>query len=117
MPSWASIDGPAFEPLRSQSILFELVRQPFDFRYAEIGSRMQDISNGDYTGRLLSDLPHQRPPSKVWDHLSGAFDARAPVKGCCPMSAAAATSAPSSILSCRWPPTAGRSTTCSPAST
>ena len=84
MPSWASIDGPAFDPLRSQSILFELVREPLDFRYAEIGSRMQDISNGDYTGRLLSELPHQRPPSKVWDHLSGAFDARAPVKGVLP---------------------------------
>ena len=38
----------------------------------------------DHTGRLLSELPHQRPPSRVWDHLSAALDARAPIRGVLP---------------------------------
>lgn len=84
MPGLALLDAPALEPLRSQLILFAVEPEPLDFRYVEIGSRILALSNGDYTGRRLSDIAHQRPPSLVWDHLAAAVDCRAPVKGVLP---------------------------------
>lgn len=84
MPSWQAVDTAALDPFRPRTILFEVQREPLDFRYAEIGSWIRSISNTDVTGMLVSALPHQQPPSKVWDHLAGAVDARAPVKGVLP---------------------------------
>lgn len=84
MPSWMALNTEALDPLRAQSILFEVMGEPLDFRYAEIGEDIQAISLGRYTGKRVSELPHQRPPSKVWDHLAAAVDARAPVQGILP---------------------------------
>jgi hypothetical protein len=84
MPAYRQIDAALLAPLRPQILVFAVERAPFDFRYAEIGSRMKALSNDDYTGRRLSDVPHQRPPSLVWDHLAAAVDARAPVRGALP---------------------------------
>ena len=84
MPTWMSMSALLPTSLLPLTILFTVNREPFDFRYTEIGSRIRAICNADYTGRLMSELPHQRPPSKVWDHLSAAFDARAPVRGALP---------------------------------
>lgn len=85
MPALSRIAAFAqLEPLRPQTLVFALEHTPFDFRYVEIGSRMMTLSNDDYTGKLLSEVPHQRPPSLVWDHLAAAVDARAPVRGVLP---------------------------------
>jgi hypothetical protein len=84
MPDWRGLAPLLPAAMRPVTILFAAVREPFDFRYAEIGSRVREISNADHTGRLLSELPHQRPPSRVWDHLSAALDARAPIRGVLP---------------------------------
>lgn len=84
MPSWRTMNTHVFDPMRASSILFTVQREPLDFRYAEIGSRIAAVSNTDNTGKLVSELPHQRPPSRVWDHFTTAFDARAPVKGTLP---------------------------------
>ena len=84
MPSWAGMNTRLFDTLRPHSILFEVEHEPLDFRYAEIGSRVVAVSNADNTGRRISELAHQRPPSRVWEHFTGALDARAPVKGALP---------------------------------
>lgn len=84
MPSWQAMNTHAFEPLRATSILFAVERDPLDFRYVEIGNRILAVSNADNTGRPVSQIPHQRAPSRVWDHFTTAFDARAPVKGALP---------------------------------
>ena len=84
MPAWSGLAPLLPTGMRPYTILFAVTPEPFDFRYARIGSRIREISNTDNTGRLLSDLPHQRPPSRVWDHLSAAFDARAPIRGMLP---------------------------------
>ena len=84
MPARRQITDAALEPLRPQILLFAVEHAPFDFRYLEIGSRMMALSNDDYTGKRLSEVPHQRPPSLVWDHLAAAVDARAPVRGVLP---------------------------------
>lgn len=84
MPGRAAIDPALLAPLRPLSLLFAVERAPLDFRYVEIGSRMVALSNDDYTGKRLSEIAHQRPPSTVWDHLTAAVDARAPIRGVLP---------------------------------
>jgi hypothetical protein len=84
MPARRALAAAALEPLAPQILVFAVERTPLDFRYLEIGSRMRSVSNDDYTGRRLSEIPHQRPPSIVWDHLTAAMDARAPVRGVLP---------------------------------
>lgn len=84
MPSWGDFNTSAFDLFRIRSILLEVQREPLDFRYAEMGDWIRTICNGDHTGMMVSELPHQRPPSKVWDHFAAAVDARAPVKGVLP---------------------------------
>lgn len=84
MPARRQITAAVLEPLVAQTLVFGVEREPLDFRYLEMGSRMRALSNNDYTGRLLSEIPHQRAPSTVWDHLTAAMDARAPVRGVLP---------------------------------
>lgn len=84
MPARRQFLVSALEPLGPQLMVFGIEREPLDFRYLEIGSRMRELSNDDYTGRCLSEIPHQRAPSTVWDHLTAAMDARAPVRGVLP---------------------------------
>jgi hypothetical protein len=47
-------------------IMLEVVRPELDFRYRLMGTRWVDHFGRNDTGRLMSDLEHQRPPSKVW---------------------------------------------------
>ncbi len=84
MPARRGLDERHPGLLHAQTLLFSVARDPLDFRYKLIGSRIQAILNTDYTGMTLSQVPHQRSPSLVWDHLSAAVDARAPVKGVVP---------------------------------
>lgn len=84
MPARRHISATALELLAGQLLVFGVERAPLDFRYLEIGSRMRELSNDDYTERRLSEIPHQRPPSLVWDHLTAAMDARAPVRAVLP---------------------------------
>ncbi|MFN4312226.1 MAG: hypothetical protein ACK4FK_16700 [Ferrovibrio sp.] len=84
MPAWPSMAQSQPDLLHPLSLLFQVQREPLDFRYRLIGSRIQAISNADYTGHWLIQIPHQRAPSHVWEHLSAAVDARAPVKGVIP---------------------------------
>lgn len=84
MPAWPGLSGHHPALLHPQSLLFTVQHEPLDFRYELIGSHMQTILNTDYTGMTLSQVPHQRAPSLVWDHLSAAMDARAPIKGVVP---------------------------------
>lgn len=84
MPAWADVQAHHSDLVHPQSLLLSVQHEPLDFRYELIGGRMHAILNIDYTGMTLSQVPHQRPPSLVWDHLASAVDARAPIKGVVP---------------------------------
>ncbi|MBS4045311.1 MAG: hypothetical protein KG075_03135 [Alphaproteobacteria bacterium] len=84
MPARRQFTAALLEPLAAQLMVFGIEQEPLDFRYLEIGNRMRGLSNDDYTGKCLSEIPHQRAPSRVWDHLTAAMDARAPVRGVLP---------------------------------
>src|SRR3546814_3151839 len=43
-----------------------LFRSPLDFHYRLIGTKMDEHMLGRYTGLWMSQIPHQRSPSRVW---------------------------------------------------
>ena len=48
-------------------ILLDVVRPELDFRYRLIGTRWVDHFGRDDTGCMMSQIPHQAPPSQVWN--------------------------------------------------
>jgi hypothetical protein len=74
MPARADIDPAAIKPLLPHIALMDVLRNadptwPLDFRYRLIGTQVDAMMNGRYTGLRMSSLPHQRPPAKIWTSL------------------------------------------------
>lgn len=51
-------------------ILLDVIGPELDFRYRLMGTRWVAHFGRDDTGRLMSEIEHQKPPSKVWDAVS-----------------------------------------------
>lgn len=47
-------------------LLLDVMRPELDFRYRLVGTRWVNHFGRDDTGRLMSDIDHQRAPSLVW---------------------------------------------------
>jgi hypothetical protein len=60
-------------------ILLDVLREPLDFRYRLIGTRIEEFMAEPYTGRCLSEIPHQAPPSAIWSNCEKAVEAAAPI--------------------------------------
>ena len=73
MPGRADLDPADIKPLLPHVVLADVLRDtafgPLDFRYRLIGTMVDDHSSGRFTGRLMSDIAHQRPPSRLWSNL------------------------------------------------
>lgn len=74
IPARADLDPAAIKPLLPHIVLMDVLRNtdpdwPLDFRYRLIGTQMDAMMNGRYTGLRMSSLPHQRPPAKIWSSL------------------------------------------------
>ncbi len=82
MPSRADLDPAEIKPLLPHVILMDVLRGtafgPLDFRYRLIGTLVDDHSSGRFTGRLMSEVPHQRPPSRLWSNLEWVTTERRP---------------------------------------
>jgi hypothetical protein len=83
MPARADIDPLDILPLLPHVILMDVLRDakpgwPLDFRYRLLGTRVDAMMNARYTGLCLSDLPHQRPPGRLWDSLATVTAAQEP---------------------------------------
>ena len=59
--------------------LTDVFRDPLDFRYRLIGTRIADRSRSDYTGKRFSELPHTGPDSQVWRDRAAVVTSRAPL--------------------------------------
>lgn len=51
---------------------------PVDFRYRLIGAGVDEHSSGRFTGRMMSEVAHQRPPSRLWSNLEWVIAERQP---------------------------------------
>lgn len=70
MPARHDIDPAEIKPLLPHVVLMDVLRDPADFRYRLIGTAVDDHSSARFTGRRLSDIPHQRQPSQMWDNFT-----------------------------------------------
>ena len=88
---WRSIAGSATLPLREafepaeipgllpHLILLEVTENPIDFRYRVIGGVVRQHLLGNYTGRLMSEIPHQAAPSTIYDNLAKVVRNQSPL--------------------------------------
>jgi hypothetical protein len=42
--------------------------EPLDFRYRLVGTGLRNHMTTDWTGKFMSEVEYQRPPSTIWDY-------------------------------------------------
>lgn len=66
MPARADIQPLEIPHVSANVVLIDVLADPLDFRYAYIGEAVIARIELDYTGMRFTDIPHQRPGSRVW---------------------------------------------------
>ena len=66
MPDRADIDPAEMTAFLPYVFLIGVQAEPLDFQYRLIGTVMDQHMTGRYTGRWMSQIPHQREPSVIW---------------------------------------------------
>ncbi len=79
MPSRADLDPAEIRTILPCVFLLDVTQDPLDFRYRLIGTKMASHLNRDLTGSWMSELPHQRPPSRIWSACAKVVETRAPL--------------------------------------
>lgn len=83
MPARVEIDPLEMIALLPHLILMDVLRDtkpgwPLDFRYRLLGTHVDGMMNGRYTGKCLSEMPHQQPGSRLWTSLAAVTAERTP---------------------------------------
>jgi hypothetical protein len=60
-------------------MLKDVQRAPLDFRYRLVGTGLLSHMTADWTGRLMSEVEYQRPPSTIWDYHRQVAESGAPL--------------------------------------
>ena len=79
MPSRADLDPADIRTILPCVFLLDVAQDPLDFRYRLIGTKMASHLNRNLTGSWMSDLPHQRPPSRIWSACARVVETRVPI--------------------------------------
>jgi len=66
MPSRRDVDPAEIAKILPHIFLLDVRQQPLDFRYRLIGTKMDEHMLGRYTGLWMSQIPHQKAPSRIW---------------------------------------------------
>jgi len=78
-PSRADFDPLLEQPrLARNLVLLEVLRDPIDFRYRLIGTRVRDHMRTDWTGLRMSEIPMQCAPNPIWQHQLWILEHKAP---------------------------------------
>lgn len=64
--------------LMSHAVIFDVLRDPLDFRYRLVGTVVRDMSSREYTGTKLSEIEGRGPGSKIWSILEEIRVSRKP---------------------------------------
>ncbi|MDJ0945490.1 MAG: PAS domain-containing protein [Kiloniellales bacterium] len=79
MPARADLDPSDIRTILPCVFLLDVARDPLDFRYRLIGTKMASHLNRDLTGTWMSEIPHQRPPSRIWSACARVVETRTPL--------------------------------------
>ncbi len=75
------IDLLEITPFIESVLIVDVLADPLDFYYRFVGSRIDEFLSKPLTGRYMLELPHQRPPSRIWSAFCKTIEQRAPVSG------------------------------------
>ena len=78
MPSRADFDPVDVGFALPHLFMFDVLRDPLDFRYRLIGTAIVANLSQDYTGKRLSELPGKGPGSALWEHHNKVVESRCP---------------------------------------
>jgi hypothetical protein len=78
MPSRADLDPAEIVSILPYVCLLDVGRDPLDFRYRLIGTRMVQYMTRDHTGEWMSGIAHQRPPSRIWSSCEQVVGTKVP---------------------------------------
>lgn len=62
-------------------LVLDVLSDPRDFHYRFVGSRIDEFLSKPLTGRNMLEVPHQKPPSRIWSAMCKVVDQKAPVSG------------------------------------
>ncbi len=79
MPARADLDPADLSHLLPNILIHEVQAEPLDFRYRLVGSEIVRHINQNPTGTWMSQIPHQKKPSKLWSFLEDAATNKHPV--------------------------------------
>lgn len=79
MPSRADLDPIDIRRILPNVVLIDVANDPLDFRYRLIGTKIASQLNNDHTGKWMSEIPHQKPPSKIWSSCETVVNERIPM--------------------------------------
>lgn len=81
MPARRDIDPAEIVKILPHVFLLDVRQRPLDFRYRLIGTKMDEHMTQRYTGRWMSQIPHQAPPSRIWANCRRVVTERRPICG------------------------------------
>lgn len=79
LPARAGFDPAHIPSLLPHLIFLRVTLEPLDYCYSVIGGTVREHLLDNYTGRWISEIPHQRPPSRLHANLTRAVTERAPI--------------------------------------
>ena len=69
------LDVPTLMP---HVIIFDVLRDPLDFRYRLVGTAVRAMSTSEYTGMRMSEIDGRGPGSGIWSILDSVRVSREP---------------------------------------
>lgn len=83
IPARRDIDPAEITALLPHVVLIDVLRDsdfgPLDFRYRLMGGAIEANLSNRYTGLRMSEIPHQRPPSRLWSNFETVVTTRQPL--------------------------------------
>ncbi len=79
MPSRADLDPLDIRQILPHVVLLDVASDPLDFRYRLIGTKIVSQLNNDHTGKWMSEIPHQKPPSTIWSSCETVVNQKLPM--------------------------------------
>ena len=79
MPSRADIDPADMIAFLPNVVLIDVLRDPLDFRYRLTGTLIDEHIGRSVTGWRMSEIAHQKPPSRIWSACERVVRERAPL--------------------------------------
>jgi len=79
MPTRNDIDPGEIKKILPNIILLDVKQESLDFRYRLIGTDMDEHMLDRYTGKWMSEIDHQKPPSCIWTSCKWVVEMRLPL--------------------------------------